>query len=187
MVRDMKCWNGAPGEELLRHAWVVDLVYHNIEAIDLCECVHLELTTPFGVASDPGYVVINVLVVLNKELVQLLILFDILSADVPELCMEIFGTSELITQCTEHAIAICLNLFDLKVIALELVPKLDHVDFVFARVHHSTLSLHLPLGTTIIAFFLLLFLIEVFTLLLLLLLLLLFLFAHFLHSVNQFY
>ena len=36
MIGNVKCWYCAPGKELLRHAWIVNLMYHYVEVMDLC-------------------------------------------------------------------------------------------------------------------------------------------------------
>lgn len=69
VVRDVQRGHGAPGEEFLGHARVVDLVNDDVEVVDLSQRVHLKLTTPSSVLAHPIDVVIDVLVVFDEELV----------------------------------------------------------------------------------------------------------------------
>lgn len=179
VVRDVERGHRAPGEELLGHAWVADLVNHNIKVVYLGEGVHLELSTPFRVASDPADVIVDVFIILDEELVHLLVLLDKLSASVSEFCVAVLCTAELVSKGAEHAVAISDDLLDLQAKSLKIIPKLDHIDLVFAIVHDCTLTFHLSLGAALISLLLLLLHIEFTLRLLLLFLLFLSFFSHF--------
>jgi len=69
MVGNVQRGHSAPGKELLGHPWVVHLVHHDIKSVDLGKSIHFKLTAPTGILTDPTYVVIDTLIIFDKELV----------------------------------------------------------------------------------------------------------------------
>lgn len=69
MIRYVQCWHRAPRKELLGEPWVIDLMHHDIEPVDLREGIHFKLASPARVLTDPGDVVVDVFVFLDKKLV----------------------------------------------------------------------------------------------------------------------
>ena len=85
----------------MRHPWIVYLVHNDIEPVDLGQRVHLELATPASVLSHPVDIVVDIFIVLDKKLVKLLILFDVLGALGSELFVVSLVTLELVAERTK--------------------------------------------------------------------------------------
>ena len=96
VVRNVERWNGAPREELLRHAWSINFVNNDIEAVDLRKRIHLELASPFCGLPDPVDVVLDSLVILHEKFVELFVLFNVFGAVRPKLRMKVFRAPQLV-------------------------------------------------------------------------------------------
>ena len=97
VVSDVQRRYCAPREELLRHTRIVNLMYNYVKVVYLCQGVHLELASPTCILPNPVDVIIYIFVVLDKELVELLILFDVVCTLLTKLFVMFLCAFELVT------------------------------------------------------------------------------------------
>ena len=72
-------------------------MYNYVKVVYLCQGVHLELASPTCILPNPVDVIIYIFVVLDKELVELLILFDVVCTLLTKLFVMFLCAFELVT------------------------------------------------------------------------------------------
>lgn len=109
MVGNVQSGHCVPRKELLGHPRVVHLVNHDIKSVYLSKSIHFKLTTPSGILTDPTYVVIDTLIIFNKELVQFFVFFDVICTLRPILSMMSLVAFKLVTQSSKETVSICID------------------------------------------------------------------------------
>ena len=124
---------------------MVDLVHYDIKIINIGQRIHLNLVAPNPILRHILTVLLNRLIILNKELIHLLVFEDVLHGPLSVNLVLAFVALELVGYGPEEAVAITLHFFDLQTQWLQLLHKLIHINPILLQIKLVLFPLPLPL------------------------------------------